>query len=157
MRHVKGGASGNKKQVQPDRSSMYRLPHRAPPPPTCSSTISLFLDITWLISLSRFHLCPECFVQFGVSSPEIVAATTAHAAIEKACDLMEIRLIKVRICAVEKLNMIHHTIGKCLRAVAGSRSSRPCWCILALLCPVLACCALPERPTVVSTATGCAR
>lgn len=33
--------------------------------------------------------------QHGVSSPEIVAATTAHAAIEKACDLMEIRLIKV--------------------------------------------------------------
>ncbi|CAM9766769.1 unnamed protein product, partial [Ectocarpus sp. 13 AM-2016] len=31
----------------------------------------------------------------GVTSPEIVAATTAHAAIDKACSLMKIRLIKV--------------------------------------------------------------
>ncbi|CAN0503038.1 unnamed protein product, partial [Ectocarpus sp. 12 AP-2014] len=33
--------------------------------------------------------------QRGVTSPEIVAATTAHAAIDKACSLMKIRLIKV--------------------------------------------------------------
>ncbi|CAM9320036.1 unnamed protein product, partial [Hapterophycus canaliculatus] len=31
----------------------------------------------------------------GVTSPEIVAATTAHAAVDKACSLMNIRLIKV--------------------------------------------------------------
>ncbi|CAN0119796.1 unnamed protein product [Pylaiella littoralis] len=31
----------------------------------------------------------------GITSPEIVAATTAHAAIDKACSLMDIRLIKV--------------------------------------------------------------
>lgn len=37
---------------------------------------------------------PAAF-QRGVTSPEIVAATTAHAAIDKACSLMNIRLIKV--------------------------------------------------------------
>ncbi|CAM9967188.1 unnamed protein product [Scytosiphon promiscuus] len=31
----------------------------------------------------------------GITSPEIVVATTAHAAIDKACSLMNIRLIKV--------------------------------------------------------------
>ena len=51
-----------------------------------------------------------CFSQYGVSAPEIVAATTAHAAIEKACDLMDIRLIKVRICAVGYLDNV--IIGK---------------------------------------------
>ncbi|CAM9135617.1 unnamed protein product, partial [Discosporangium mesarthrocarpum] len=33
--------------------------------------------------------------ELGVTSPEIVAATSAHAAIEKACSLLGIRLIKV--------------------------------------------------------------
>jgi glutamate/tyrosine decarboxylase-like PLP-dependent enzyme len=31
----------------------------------------------------------------GVTDPEIVACTSAHAAIDKACNLMGIRLIKV--------------------------------------------------------------
>ena len=48
---------------------------------------------TWL---RLFVIC-----QYGMSSPEIVAATTAHAAIEKACNLMGIRLVKVWTRAVE--------------------------------------------------------
>lgn len=38
---------------------------------------------------------PSTRTQRGVTSPEIVAATTAHAAIDKACSLMDIRLVKV--------------------------------------------------------------
>lgn len=37
----------------------------------------------------------DFFRERGVTSPEIVAATSAHAAIDKACTMMEIRLIKV--------------------------------------------------------------
>ncbi|CAN0188626.1 unnamed protein product [Ascophyllum nodosum] len=46
-----------------------------------------------IIVAARAHR--NFFRERGVTSPEIVAATSAHAAIEKACDMMEIRLIKV--------------------------------------------------------------
>jgi sphinganine-1-phosphate aldolase len=36
-------------------------------------------------------------VERGVTAPEIVACTSAHAAIDKACELMGIRLVKIPI------------------------------------------------------------
>lgn len=47
-----------------------------------------------LVSCLVDSVCPS-HLQRGVTSPEIVVATTAHAAIDKACSLMDIRLIKV--------------------------------------------------------------
>jgi sphinganine-1-phosphate aldolase len=48
------------------------------------------------IKSHRDYYCKK----YGIKHPELIAATSAHAAVDKACDMMNIRLIKIPIDAV---------------------------------------------------------
>ncbi len=68
------------------------------------------------------------FNQYGITDPELICSTSAHAAVDKACDLMKIKLIKIPMDPVTytlDVNSVAHYINRNTILIYSSAPSYP--------------------------------